>query len=88
MLFVRPIDVTRGFGFRIAALTTALVLVSMVALGMAVYSSLDDALEARVQARIERELNRLLGLNESALPGAISSEVERRVRADSARRFA
>ncbi len=85
---VRLIDATRGVGFRIAALTTLLVLISMAALGGAIYSFVDGALESRVKGRIEEEMGRLLARNDPSEPQIVVAEVARRTRADTTRRYA
>lgn len=85
---MRLIDATRGVGFRIAALTTVLVLVSMVALGAAVYLLVNGALEAQVKARIEEEMNRILANNDASDPQVLISEIARRTQSDFVHRYA
>jgi signal transduction histidine kinase len=85
---VRLIDATRSISFRIAALTTLLVLISMATLGAAIYSFVDGALESRVKGRIEEEMGRLLARNDPSEPQTVIAEVARRTRADTTRRYA
>ncbi len=74
-------------GFRSAALTTLLVLMSMVALGAAVYSVVASALEARVRARIEANMAAVLG-NASAKDELwLIAEINRRTSPDQSRRY-
>lgn len=85
---MRLIDLSRGIGFRIAALSALLTVVSMAALGAAVYAFIDDALRARVRLRIEEEFARLVPLHTPGAPGAIAAEVENRTRSGMTTRFA
>lgn len=85
---MRLIKFTRGISFRIAALTTALLLVSMATLGVFVYSFVDSALQARVRLRIEEEVARLLASTNSTGGDRLIAEITRRTRAYTARRYA
>lgn len=85
---MRLIDLSRGIGFRIAGLTALLTVVSMAALGAAVFAFIDDALRARVRLRIEDEFARIVPLHTLGAPDAIAAEVENQTRSRLTTRFA
>lgn len=88
IVFVRLINFLRGFGFRIAALITLLTIVSMAALGGAIYLFVDDALESRIRLRIEEELAQFRALHASEGPAKVVAEVESRARSPEPAQFA
>lgn len=85
---MRLASVTRSFGVRVAAITTAMILGSMLVLGAAVYSLIDDVLEHTVAGQIEDETARLLGLYGSNDTRAAIAEIMQRTRAEVTRRYA
>ena len=82
------IDSTRGVSFRIAALTTVLVLASMVVLGGLVYSFVDQVMQDRVRRRIEDEMATLLVNPQAARREWLVAEIARRTAGDIPRSYA
>ena len=67
-----------GLGFRLAALTTGLVLASMLALGTTAVFLVKTSLERDARAGIQQELFALTALNNPTDPSQIMAETERR----------
>lgn len=84
---MRLIEFSRGFAFRIGAITAGLILVSMLALGSAIYSLIDDSLEEREAARIEQQMQRLLETETQVDARSVITEIERLTRPEGTRRF-
>ncbi|MGB4866740.1 MAG: ATP-binding protein [Hyphomicrobium sp.] len=85
---MRLINLSRGIGIRIAALSALLIVVSMVALGTAVYTFIDDALRSRGRLRIEEEVSRMVALNAGGRLDVIAAEIERQTLSGVTTRFA
>lgn len=85
---MRLSELTRGFGVRIAAIVAAMMLSSMVLLGGAVYTLIDDVLEHDVAERIENEAKYLLAPDTTFDPRAMIAQIENRTQATSSRLFA
>lgn len=78
----------RGFGFRIAALTSILVVFSVATLGVAAFVFLDRALEHRAKRHIENEMHLLLSRADPSDPHVLIAETSRLTASGVYRRFA
>ena len=85
---MRLIELARGVGARVAALSALLVIASMVLLGGLVYAWIDDALISRVRRSIEEEMATLLVLPAARQPNWLISEIGRRTEQGLIRRYA
>lgn len=85
---MRLIELARGVGARVAALSALLVIASMVLLGGLVYAWIDDALISRVRRSIEEEIATLLVLPAAGQPNWLISEIGRRTEQGLIRRYA
>lgn len=77
----------RGIGFRIAALTALLVLISMLVLGATAFSFISSTMQKRVRASISSEIESLVRQGRPPDTEALQREIMRRMRGSGPRQF-